>query len=90
MGETAVVRGAVLNCACGWKAGSGDGTVWTKGQRGPEPVFHGLTIAVTKRNNQQTMKMILEKIRYLLHRGPGTSRVFWLQTEFSFSTRRPS
>jgi hypothetical protein len=39
---------------------------------------------------KQTMKLLIEKIRSLLHRGAGTSRVFWLQTEFSFSTRRPS
>ena len=36
------------------------------------------------------MKMILEKLRSLLRSGPGTSRVFWQQTEFTFTTRRRS
>ena len=62
---------------------------WTKGQRGLEPVFRGPHNRSHQQKKQQTMKMILKKIRSLLHLGTGTSRVLWLQTEFSFSTRRP-
>ncbi len=61
---------------------------WTKGQRGPEPVFRGRITAIRIQN--QTMKMILEKLRSLLRSGPGTSRVFWQQTEFTFRTARHS
>jgi hypothetical protein len=36
------------------------------------------------------MKMILEKLRSLLRSAPGTSRVFWQQTEFGFTRPRHS
>ena len=71
-------------CAAGKPAPGRDR--WINGQRGLEPVFRG----PHDQNIQHTMKIILQKLRSLLHRDTATSRVLWLQTEFSFSTRRQS
>ena len=87
MGGTAVVHGAVVNCACGWKAGSGMDKV-DQGSAWPGAGFSWPHHRSP--NSKKTIKMILEKLRSLLRSGPGTSRVFWQQTEFTFTTRRRS
>jgi hypothetical protein len=88
MGGTAVVHKDVVNCACGWKAGSGM-EMMDQGSAWPGAGF-SWPHHRSQNSKKQTMKMILEKLRSLLRSGPGTSRVFWQQTEFTFTTRRRS